>query len=56
MNIKAIEKRIAKMQEDIGDERDKLDDFIAEIEELKETCEQAWDALQEARDALSQFV
>lgn len=56
MNITDIEKHIAKMQEDVGKQRDKLDEYICELGELAESCERAWDALQDARDALSELV
>lgn len=40
----------------IGKERDKLDDTISELEELKGCAEEAYDDLQHARDALSRLV
>ena len=46
--LKGIQKAVAK-------ERDKLDDAISEMEMLKEDCAEAWDALQEAMDALSRL-
>jgi len=50
--IKVIEVRMAA----VAKERDKLDDAISEMEGLKENCETAYDALQTARDALSELV
>jgi septal ring factor EnvC (AmiA/AmiB activator) len=48
--------QIAKRQEAVGKERDKLDDLISDLQSLKEDCEEAHDALQAARDALSRLV
>ena len=50
--IKEIEKRMVA----VGKERDKLDDLIAEIADLRENCDEAWDHMQRARDALSEMV
>lgn len=50
--IKQIEKHLEK----VGKERDSLDEFIDELEGLKESCREAHDHLQYARDALSQLV
>ena len=50
--IKQIEKRMAA----IAAERDKLDDMISTMNDLKEDCSRAYDSLQEARDALSELV
>lgn len=50
--VKQIEKRMVA----VGKERDKLDDLIGELEHLKETCREAYDDLQRARDALSELV
>ena len=50
--IKEIEKR----QTAVGRERDKLDDLISELEQLRDNCQTAWDDLQHARDALSELV
>ncbi len=51
-----IVKNIEKHMNQIGKERDSLDDMIDQLNSLKEDCEQAWDCLQEARDALSRMV
>ena len=50
--IKEIEKRMVA----VGKERDKIDEIIGNATDLKESCERAYDALQEARDALSELV
>lgn len=50
--IKEIEVRMQA----VATERDKLDDFISELEQLKENCAEAHDCLQRARDALSELV
>jgi hypothetical protein len=49
-------KQIEKHQNQVAKDRDALDDYIAELRDLKEDCENAWDALQDARDALSELV
>ena len=56
MTPTAIEKQIAKRQEAVAKERDKLDDFIAHLTDLREDCDNAWNCLQDARDALSELV
>ena len=37
-------------------ERDKLDELISELQSLRDDCEEAFDALQTARDALSRLL
>lgn len=50
--IEEIEVRMSA----VGKERDKIDLFIGELEQLKENCRSAYDSLQDARDALSELV
>ena len=50
--VKSIEKRMVG----VAAERDKLDELISSAVDLKEDCERAYYALQEARDALSELV
>jgi chromosome segregation ATPase len=50
--VKQIEKRMAA----VAKERDKLDDLVSELESLREDCREAYDSLQDARDALSRLV
>jgi enoyl reductase-like protein len=50
--IKTIDKRCKEM----AALRDKLDNDISEMETMKESCDRAWDDLQNARDALSELV
>lgn len=52
----SIIKSIEKHMKQIGKDRDKLDEFIDELNGLREDCEHAYDCLQEARDALSEMV
>lgn len=40
----------------VAKERDKLDEAIADMEQLRECCDRAWEDLQSARDALSELV
>lgn len=54
--ITAWMKQIDKRKEAVGKERDKLDDLIGDLQSLKEDCDEAYDALQTARDALSRLV
>jgi len=48
-------KKIDKKQIKIGKERDSLDDLISDMAQLREDCSEAWDNLQDARDALSRM-
>lgn len=50
--VKGIEKHMAK----VAKARDDLDDFISTLDELREDCRNAYDCLQDARDALSEMV
>lgn len=54
--IESIIKGIDKHMKQVAKDRDKLDDFIGELSSLKEDCDEAWDCLQSARDALSELV
>lgn len=48
--------KIDLRKESVGKERDKLDEAISELQMLREDCDEAFDALQTARDALSRMV
>jgi uncharacterized coiled-coil protein SlyX len=48
--------KIAAQQLAIGKQRDKLGDLISELESLKQDCDEAYDAMQSAVDALSRLV
>lgn len=50
--IKQIEARMKA----VAAERDKLDEAISDMESLRESCVNAYDCLQDARDALSELV
>ena len=54
--IEQATKEIEIRMKAVAEERDKLDDLIGELVELKEGCEEAYDCLQRARDALSELV
>lgn len=56
MRLSAIDRQIKKRQDAIAKERDKLDAAIDELKGLKESCDRAYDYLQDARDALSELV
>ena len=49
-------RQIEKRRDAVGKERDKLDEAIADLEGLRDTCQRAWDCLQDARDALSELA
>ena len=55
-SITSAIKEIKKRELSVGKERDKLCDLIDELSELKECCDRAYDALAEAREALSELV
>ncbi len=54
--VKSWDAKIKARQEAVAKERDKIDEVIDEINGLRESCDRAWDALQSARDALSELV
>jgi uncharacterized coiled-coil DUF342 family protein len=54
--ITALMKQIDKRKDAVSKERDKIDDLIGDLQSLKEDCDEAYDALQTARDALSRLV
>ena len=56
MKIKKLQKEIAKRMTGVAIERDKLDEIIANATQLRENCDEAWDHLDRARDALSELV
>jgi hypothetical protein len=56
MTIGKMLKVIEARQTGVAKERDKLDAAISEMEDLRDSCNRAWDALQDARDALSELV
>lgn len=55
-NFNTTIKQIDKRMKAVAAERDKLDELIRDLEALKENCEEAYDHLQRARDALSEIV
>lgn len=54
--VAAMVRKIEKHRDAVGKTRDALDDAIAELEGLKGCCDEAWDNLQRARDALSELA
>lgn len=44
---------LEKQQNKVAKIRDELDNQISEMEQLREDCQEAWDNLGDARDALS---
>lgn len=55
-NFKALDKKLERVSKKIAEDRDRLDAIIADAEGLSESCQRAYEALQEARDALSEYV
>lgn len=56
MKYKQLIAQITKRQTAIGRERDQLDNLIGELETLRSDCQDAYESLQDARDALSRLV
>jgi prefoldin subunit 5 len=54
-----IDEMIPKIKAQMGkiaENRDSLDEMISELESLKEDCNEAYEHLMDARDALSRLV
>jgi hypothetical protein len=49
-------KQVQKRMDGVAAERDKIDSVLEELAMLKDSCERAYDNLQNARDALSELV
>lgn len=56
MSIKSMIRRVEKHLADVAKIRDTIDSSISEMSDLRDDCENAWDSLQRARDALSELV
>lgn len=56
MELQVISVKIESHMERMALERDRIDDFISELEGLRETCDEAYCALRDARDKLSEIV
>ena len=56
MTIKQAIKAIQKREKALAAERDRLNDLIAELESLRDVCEDAMDSLKVAASSLSQVV
>jgi len=54
--LKLIVKKIDKHMKEVARTRDHLDESIGTLEELREDCRNAYDCLEQARDALSEMV
>jgi len=52
----AMIRQIEKRRVAVGKERDKLDELIGELTQLRDNCQTAYDDLWHARDALSELV
>lgn len=52
----SIVKGIEKHMKQVAKDRDKIDEFIQTLEQLREDCQDAFDSLTDARDALSRLV
>lgn len=49
-------KQLQKRMDGVAAERDKIDDALDELGMMKDTCDRAYENLQDARDALSELV
>ena len=56
MEIEKFIFQIEEIKTKIGKDRDKLDELISKAESLLEDCIEAYDLLDQARDALSRLV
>lgn len=56
MDYAEIINKIEAHMKAIAAERDKIDDTISELSQLKDNCDTAYDDLHHARDALSELV
>lgn len=54
MNIKTMIKQLEKLRERVAKDRDALREFEADVENLRETCERAYEDLSCAIEALSE--
>lgn len=54
--FQTIQRALEKKRNEVGRARDGLRDLQGEIEDLAETCDRAYDALNEAIDALSELA
>ena len=56
MKAKTWIKEIENHMKAVEKERDAIEDPMSEMIALKDSCDRAYDALQDARDALSEMV
>ena len=56
MKTKQLHQRMEALTKQIAKDRDALDDLISDATDLRESCAEALDALDSARDYLSQLV
>ena len=49
-------KQVQKRMDGVAAERDKIDSMIEDLSELKSSCDNAYNSLQDARDSLSELV
>jgi predicted nucleic acid-binding Zn-ribbon protein len=56
INWKATIRKIDAQMKAVGKERDKIDALLDELTSLRDNCDRAYEALWEARDALSELV
>lgn len=56
MEYADVIKKIEEHMKAVAAERDKLDDTISELHQLRESCDTAYCDLHHARDALSELV
>lgn len=56
LNMKQLIKAIEKHQKAIAKERDSLDKLIDDLQTFRDDCQDAWESLGYAREALSRQV
>ena len=55
-NLKDVIEKVEDQMKAVGRERDKIDNLIGDLTSLRDACEEAYDALWDAREALSEIV
>ena len=56
MSPQKLVKEIDKRLKGLGKERDKIDDLLAEVQQMQDTNDRAIEGLNNARDALSEMI
>ena len=54
--VEALTKKVQEIRKVMKTECDQIDDLIGELEEMKEVCDRAYEALEVAVEALQELV